>query len=230
VRVGGVPFEIVGELAEKGTSPDGQNEDDQLLVPLETARRRLFNRESLSRLLLQATDERAMDAAQRDTRALLRESHRITDGARDDFELAALLRTNEIRRRSSGFVTGLAAIFAATTLALGGAGVTAVSYLNVRDRAGEIGLRMAVGARRRDVAAEIVGETCLLALTGGLTGVVVGLGAIAALERALDWRMAIEPSGIVGPFALSLALGLVAGWLPARRASRLAPVEALRAT
>ncbi|MCM2269502.1 MAG: ABC transporter permease [Thermoanaerobaculia bacterium] len=230
VRVGGVPFEVVGELATKGLSPDGQNEDDQILIPLETARRRLFNRESLSRLLLQATDAGTMSAAQRETRALLRERHRIATDARDDFEIAALVRSNEIRRRGSGFVTGMAAIFAATTALLATAGVTAVSYLNVRDRAAEIGLRMAVGARRRDVAREIVAESCVLALTGGVVGVAAGLGAVAVLERTLGWRMAIEPSGVALSFALAAALGLVAGWLPARRAARLAPVEALRSS
>lgn len=230
VRVGGVPFEVVGELATKGLSPDGQNEDDQLLIPLETARRRLFNRESLSRLLLQATDAGAMGAAQRETRALLRETHRLAADARDDFEIAALVRSNEIRRRGSGFVTGMAAIFAATSALLATAGVTAVSYLNVRDRAAEIGLRMAVGARRRDVAREIVAESCVLALTGGVVGVAAGLGAVAVLERTLGWRMAIEPSGVALSFALAAALGLVAGWLPARRAARLAPVEALRSS
>jgi putative ABC transport system permease protein len=228
LRVGGVPFEVVGELAGKGISPDGQNEDDQLLVPLETARRRLFNRESLSRLLLQAVSSEAMAGAQRDVAALLRETHRLAADGRDDFELVALLRSNEIRQRGRGFLSGMAGLFAASTLVLGGAGVLAVSYLNVRDRTAEIGLRMAVGARRRDIAREIVTESCVLALAGGVVGVGGGAAAALALERVVGWRMAIELAGVALPLALASALGVVAGVLPARRAARVAPVVALR--
>lgn len=228
VRIGGVPFEVVGELAEKGLSPDGQNEDDQVLIPLETARRRLFNRESLSRLVLQAESAERIEAVDRQVRGLLRQRHRLAPNARDDFDLVPLLRSSLIRHRGAAFLSAMAGIFAATTLAVGGAGVLAVSLLNVKDRTPEIGLRRAVGARRRDVAALFVAEACVLGIGGGAAGLAVGVVAVAVLGPALGWPLAIDGRGILGPLLASLAIGLVSGVVPALRAARVPPIAALR--
>lgn len=226
--IAGVPFLVVGELAEKGASADGQNEDDQVLVPLETARRRLYNVDWLTRLILQVEDATRMDAAQAATRAVLRERHRLAASDADDFEVLSLLRTSEIRRRSLAFLQGLAQIFAAVTLAVGGGGVLAVTYLNVRERTAEIGLRMAVGARRRDIAGLFVAEASLLSLAGGLFGLLVGSVAVAVLRFAVGWQMVVDLRGIALPFVVAVALGLVFGVAPALRAARVMPVEALR--
>jgi putative ABC transport system permease protein len=227
IWVGGIPFEIVGVLAEKGMT-DGQNEDDQLLVPLETARRRLFNVESLSRLLVQADSAAAVAPVEARTRELLRASHRLEATARDDFDLLSLLRANEIRRQGSVFLRGLSQLFAITTLVVGGAGVLAVTWLNVKERVAEIGLRRALGARQRDVATLFLAEASLLGVAGGIAGVVVGAIAVGVLERTLGWRMAIDPRGVALPFLISVALGLASGVVPAIRAARVTPVEALR--
>ncbi len=227
VWVGGIPFEIVGVLAEKGMT-DGQNEDDQLLVPLETARRRLYNVESLSRLLVQAESAELVAPVEERTRRLLRASHRLDPDARDDFDLLSLLRVNQIRRQGGVFLRVLSQLFAVTTLAVGGAGVLAVTWLNVKERVAEIGLRLALGARRRDIAALFVAEACVLGVAGGVAGVAAGALAVAALERTLGWRMAIDLRGVVLPLLVSVALGLLSGVLPAARAARITPVDALR--
>ncbi len=228
VWIGGIPFLVVGQLKEKGYSSDGQNEDDQILIPLETARRRVFNVDYLSRLLVQVDDQGRMEAVQRASRDVLRRTHRLDEDVRDDFDILSLIRANEIRRMSSAFLEGLSQIFVAITLAIGGAGVLAVTYLNVKDRTSEIGLRMSVGARRRDIANLFMAEACVLSVLGGVVGLLAGLLSIAVLKRALGWQMAVDLRGVAVPLLVSVLLGLVFGVVPAIKASRVMPVEALR--
>lgn len=227
VWVSGIPFEIVGQLAEKGVSGE-QNEDDQILIPLETAERRVFNVDSLSQLLVQVDDPERMAAVQREAGELLRESHHLGEGVKDDFEILALVRASAIRKMNSAFLNGLSRIFAAVTLAIGGAGVLAVTYLNIKDRTPEIGLRMAIGARRKDIAGLFVAEACLLSVAGGLAGLVIGWASIAVLRQATGWQMAVDLRGVAVPLLVSMLLGLVFGVAPALKASKLLPVEALR--
>jgi len=226
--VAGVPFRVVGLLAERGMSADGQNEDDQVLIPLETARRRLLGAEWLTRILVQAESAEAMASVAAEARVVLRDRHHLAASDADDFRIAPVLRSSEVRERSVAFTRGMATLFAAVTLAVGGVGVLAVSFLNVRDRRREIGLRRAVGARRRDVARLFVAESSLLSAAGGLLGVGVGAAAAALLGAALDWRLAIDLRAVVVPLMLSLALGVVFGLAPALAAARVTPIEALR--
>jgi len=228
IWIGGVPFEVIGQLAEKGVSSEGQNEDDQILIPLETARLRLFNVDFLSRLLVQVEDKDQMAAAEDGAREVLRASHDLDADVKDDFEILALLRANQIRRMNSAFLQGMSQLFAAITLAIGGAGVLAVTFLNVKDRTPEIGLRMAIGARRKDIAGLFVAEACLLSLLGGLAGLLVGWVAVLILQQTTGWQMAVDLRGLSVSLAVSLLLGLLFGVLPAMKAARVMPVEALR--
>jgi putative ABC transport system permease protein len=228
ILVGGIPFQVVGQLKEKGFSSDGQNEDDQILIPLETARHRVFNADYLSRLLVQVNDQARIGAVQSAAREVLRRNHGLDQDVRDDFEILTLIRANEIRKMNSIFLQGLSQLFVAITLATGGAGVLAVTYLNVKDRTSEIGLRMSVGARRRDIANLFVAEACVLSLLGGIAGLLVGLMSIAVLKWALGWQMVVDLRGVAVPLLVSVLLGVVFGVGPAIKASRVMPVEALR--
>lgn len=228
IWIGGTPFEVVGQLAEKGVAPDGQNEDDQILIPLETAQSRVFNVESLSRLLVQVKYQEQMSVVQSATREVLRANHELDDDVKDDFNILSLIRNDQVRRISSGFLQGLAQIFALVTLAIGGAGVLAVTYLNVKERTSEIGLRMAIGARRKDIANLFVAEACVLSLLGGLSGILIGGVGIIVLKQLTGWQMAVDLQGVTIPFVVSVLLGLVFGAIPASHASRVTPVEALR--
>jgi putative ABC transport system permease protein len=228
IWITGIPFEVIGQLAEKGISSEGLNEDDQILIPLETARRRLFNVEYLSRLLVQVDDEQRMGTAQEGARELLRGSHALDADVKDDFEILDMIRSNQIRRMNSMFLQGMSQLFAVITLAIGGAGVLGVSYLNVKDRTPEIGLRMAVGARRKDIAAQFVAEACLLSLLGGLTGLLVGWVGMLVLRQATGWQMVVDLRSLTIPLLVSLVLGLTFGTGPAVKASKVMPVEALR--
>jgi putative ABC transport system permease protein len=228
VWIGGIPFQVVGQLKEKGYSSDGQNEDDQILIPLETARRRVFNVDYLSRLLVQVKEQGAMGTVEEQARDVLRRTHELDQDVRDDFDILTLIRANEIRRMNSAFLEGLSQLFVAITLAIGGAGVLAVTFLNVKDRTSEIGLRMSVGARRRDIANLFVAEACVLSVLGGLAGLLIGLASIGVLKLALGWQMAVDLRGVAIPLLVSVLLGLVFGVFPAIKASRVMPVEALR--
>jgi putative ABC transport system permease protein len=228
ILVGGIPFQVVGQLREKGFSSDGQNEDDQILIPLETARHRVFNADYLSRLLVQVNDQARIGAVQSGAREVLRRNHGLDQDVRDDFEILTLIRANEIRKMNSIFLQGLSQLFVAITLATGGAGVLAVTYLNVKDRTSEIGLRMSVGARRRDIANLFVAEACVLSLLGGIAGLLVGMMSIAVLKWALGWQMVVDLRGVGIPLLVSVLLGVVFGVGPAIKASRVMPVEALR--
>jgi putative ABC transport system permease protein len=228
VWIRGIPFEVIGQLKEKGISSDGQNEDDQILVPVETARSRLFNVEYLSRLLVQVKDQERMPGVENEVKAVLRASHELDQDVKDDFDVLGLIRADEMRKLNSAYLEGMAQLFALITLAIGGAGVLAVTYLNVKDRTSEIGLRMAVGARRRDIANLFVAEACLLSVLGGLVGLLMGWGSIAALKPITGWQMAVDLRCTVVPLVLSVLLGLAFGVVPALKASKVLPVEALR--
>jgi putative ABC transport system permease protein len=227
IRVNGVQFDVIGQLRPKGTSEDGTNEDDQILVPLQTALTRLFNVDYLSRMLVQTRDAAGLPAAQERARALLRTNHSLDAQTKDDFEILTLLRANEVKRISSAFVRGMSAIFAGISLAIGAAGVFAVTYLNVRDRIAEVGLRMAIGARRRDILFLFVAEALCLGFAGGLLGVLLGVAAVEALRRFTQWQTFIDLESVTIPFSISLLLGLLFSVGPALRASRLAPLRAL---
>jgi putative ABC transport system permease protein len=227
IWIGNIPFEVVGQLREKGIS-DGQNEDDQILIPLETAQRRLFNVDYLSRLLVQVEDQEQMSLVQSEARDVLRERHALDQDVKDDFDILTLIRANQIRKMNSAFLEGLSQLFAAITLTIGGVGVLAVTYLNVKDRTSEIGLRMAIGARSKDIARLFVAEACLLSALGGLAGVLIGWAGITILKRLTEWQMVVELRGVTVPFLVAVLLGLAFSVAPALKASKVMPVEALR--
>ncbi len=225
--VAGVPFEVVGQLREKGVASE-QNEDDQILIPLETAERRFFNANYLSVLLVQVASQDQIAPVQQEVREALRERHRLDERVKDDFEILSLVRARVIGKVNAMLLSGFSQIFAVITVALGSAGVLAVSYLNVKDRTSEIGLRMAIGARRRDITRMFLMEACLLSVLGGLAGLLIGLAGILILKPATGWQMSIDLRGVMVPFLVSVLIGLASGVGPAMKASKLMPVNALR--
>jgi len=228
IRINGIPFEVVGQLGKKGLSGTGGNEDDQVLIPTSTARRRLFNANHYTGMLIQARDGARLDAVRERSAELLRQSHGIGPAEKDDFEILGLLKADEIRRQSSRFLRGISQLFAAITLLIGAVGVFAVTLLNVKDRTAEIGLRMALGARRRQIATLFLLEACLLSLLGGMGGLLLGELGLQALRWTTDWAISFDWLDALGAFAVAAALGLVTGVLPAIKASRMMPVLALR--
>ncbi len=223
--VAGMPFVVIGILEEKGTDPTGAEQDNRILVPVLTAQRRLLNVDYLDRIFVQAVSKEALGVAEAKIRALLRARH---DASSDDFTVrtqAALLETLEQTDRSfSLLVGGLAAL----TLGLASIGLLAVSLLSVKGRQGEIGLRLAVGARPRHVFVQFLAETGVVAVLGAAFGLLAGGCGIIVGERLLGWRLALTWQAAVYPFLISLGIAIVFGAYPALRAARLDPIVALR--
>lgn len=229
ILVGQVPFEVVGVLRARGADLSGADQDDVVMIPLRTALRRVLNQPWLSGIWVRARGEDEMDEAAEQIRWLLRERHRLErTAAEDDFEIRTQAEIMAAHREIGDTFTALVGGIAAVSLLVGGVGILAIMLVSVRERTREIGLRLAVGARRRDVRTQFLAEAVMLGTGGGLAGVALGLAAAAVLAVATDWAVAVEPFSVALSFGFSLAVGVFFGVYPAYRASLLDPIEALR--
>jgi len=227
IRIRGIPFEVIGILAEKGEQ-GWMNPDETIYVPLSTAQFRLFGDERVSSILVQATSEDAMDAAVAEIDAKLRRAHRIQPGEPSDFTVrnqTTLLSTlSEATKTFTMLLAGIAAI----SLLVGGIGIMNIMLVSVTERTREIGVRKALGARRRDIMLQFLVEALVLCLAGGALGIALGVGAARMTERMLSWSVAVAPAAVVLAFGFAGAVGVFFGIWPARRAARLDPIIALR--
>ncbi|MFP4028404.1 MAG: ABC transporter permease [Candidatus Brocadiia bacterium] len=229
LRIDRVPFEVIGVTAPKGMDADGQDQDDIVIVPLQTAMRRLFNVSHLDSIYVQAMSEDKLEEAENQIRPVLREQHRLKEGQPDDFTVQNQSELLETQQETSRAMTRLVGSVAGISLLVGGIGILAVMLVSVRERTREIGLRRAVGAMRRDIRNQFLFESGLLAGTGGLAGVLIGVGGAWAASAFGQWNAVISWPAIVVAFSFSAALGIIFGLYPALRAAGLEPTEALRA-
>jgi len=229
IRIGGIPFEVIGILERKGINYAGVDEDDQIVVPISTALRRLFNVAYLSNLYVQVRREEDLTAAAPQVAALLRERHRVRPDRPDDFTVQTQIELLATAQETSQTFSLLLGSVAGVSLVVGGIGILALMVISVRERTREIGVRRAVGARQRDILMQFVMEATTLSLAGGLIGVIVGLVGERVLGRMTGWPTAISIPAIALAFGTSAVVGIFFGAYPALRAARLDPIVALRA-
>ena len=228
LRLRGVPFQVIGTLAPKGAAADGGDEDGLLVMPIATAMRRVFNRSSISAIFASAVDAAAMDDAGDAVTRLVRVRHRPGRDGRDDFDVQNTARQAGRRRQTLGLLDGITTALGAITMLAGGAGVFTLMWLSVADRTSEIGLRLAVGATRAGILGQFLAEAVLLTIAGWIAGIAAGGAAIAVLATATRWPIGLPLDAVASSTALALTTALIAGSIPAIRAARTAPVEALR--
>jgi putative ABC transport system permease protein len=229
IRIGTIPFAVVGVLQSKGVDLNGADQDDQIFIPLRTALRRVFNQEHLSAIHLRSRSQETMAASAREVREVLRERHRLNrTGAQDDFTIQTQAELLETQREVTDTFTMLVGSIAAVSLVVGGIGILAIMLIAIRERTREIGLRLAVGASRRDIRMQFVLEAAMLGTGGGLAGIVLGLLGAAVIGVATRWTIGLSPTSVLLAFGFSLVVGTFFGVYPAARAARLDPIEALR--
>jgi len=226
IKINGVTFEVIGVLQSKGGGMFSQ--DDQIIVPLGTARYRLFGQDYLSDLGLEADRNANIDRVQQRVEKILRQRHRIRPGQDNDFSirtqaefLTTMTQTGEMMTR---LLTGIAAV----SLLVGGVGIMNIMLVSVTERTREIGIRKAVGARQRDILFQFLIEAVVLSLVGGLIGVLIGVGMSKFAGGQSGWRTIVQPESVLLAFVFAAAVGIFFGYYPARKASGLDPIEALR--
>ena len=233
IRIKKVPFTVVGMLARKGQSSWGQDQDDIILIPLSTAKKKVLgasqaNPRAVGAISIKIRVGEDMAEAESQIRALLRQRHRLQPYQDDDFWLRNLSEILQTQEESSRVMTYLLAAIASVSLLVGGIGIMNIMLVSVTERTREIGLRMAVGARRRDILAQFLVEAVTLSLIGGTIGIAVGLGGSEAISRLAAWRTLIPLDAVALAFGFAAAIGIFFGFYPARKAASLDPIEALR--
>jgi putative ABC transport system permease protein len=234
IRIKRVPFTVIGVLDVKGQSLMGTDQDDLVLVPIKTARSRVLGTASAARnrtvgtIWVKAAEGVDTKEIEGQVRSLLRQRHRIQPGADDDFSLRNLAEVMAAQEASSRVLALLLAAVASVSLLVGGIGIMNIMLVSVTERTREIGLRMAVGARTRDILGQFLVEAVTLSLIGGLAGVALGVGASMLIAGLAGWRIVLSPGAVGLAVAFAFAIGVFFGFYPARKAARLNPVEALR--
>jgi len=234
IRIKRVPFTVIGVLDVKGQSMMGTDQDDLILMPIKTARSRVLGTASAARnrtvgtIWVKVADGIDTKVVEEQVRSLLRQRHRIQPGADDDFSLRNLQEVMAAQEASSRVLALLLAAVASVSLLVGGIGIMNIMLVSVTERTREIGLRMAVGARTRDILGQFLVEAVTLSLIGGLAGVGLGVAASVVIAELAGWRIVLSPEAVALAVAFAFVIGVFFGFYPARKAARLNPVEALR--
>jgi putative ABC transport system permease protein len=233
VRVRRVPLRVIGVLAPKGQNSMGQDQDDVIVVPLSTFRNRIqgMNAGRIKRvgaITVKVRDGQSLEAASANIRELLRQRHRLASGADDDFTIRNLTEMLQAEEEASRVLSLLLAAVAGVSLVVGGIGIMNIMLVSVTERTREIGLRMAVGARSRDILGQFLVEAVVLSLVGGAVGVVLGLASTWAIGTFAGWQVLLSAEAMLLAVGFSAAVGVFFGFYPARRAASLLPIQALR--
>jgi len=231
IRIKRVPFTVVGVLDRKGQSPQGSDQDDIILLPLETAQRKIIGSQlpnTVGAIMVQARSRELLEQAEEEVTALLDQRHRIGPAKERDYSVRNLTEILAASEQSQKMLTILFSAVASISLIVGGIGIMNIMLVSVTERTREIGIRMAIGARQRDILLQFLAEAVLLTVMGGLVGMAIGIGGATMISRFFSWPTMISPKAILLAMAFSGGVGIFFGFYPARKAAQLNPIEALR--
>ena len=231
VRIKKIPFTVVGILEHKGQSPQGQDQDDVIYIPLTAAQRKVFGSQfpnSVGAMMIQAQNADVLKKAEEEVTALLDQRHRIGPAKERDFSVRNLSEILAVSEQSSKVMSLLLGAVASISLIVGGIGIMNIMLVSVTERTREIGIRMAIGAKQRDILLQFLTEAVLLTTGGGIIGMGLGVAGAMAVSQLMKWPTLISSQAIVVAFAFSAAVGIFFGFYPAKKAAALNPIEALR--
>jgi putative ABC transport system permease protein len=228
IRFNKIPFKIIGVLSAKGENTFGQDQDDIILAPYTTVQKRILAITYVQNIYASAVDEQSSDTATSEITAILRKDHKLKPTDDDDFTVRTQAELISTISSTSQLLTVLLAAIAGISLVVGGIGIMNIMYVSVTERTKEIGLRMSVGARGMDILLQFLVEAILISLTGGVIGVLLGITASNLVSYFLSWPTLVSEYSIVLSFMVCAVTGVFFGYYPARNASRLDPIEALR--
>ena len=228
IRFGTIPFRIVGVLESKGYKSMGMDQDDLIVAPYTTVQKRILAITHLQEIVCSSLSEACTDEAIAEISDILRTNHRLKATDDDDFSIRSQQELSSMLTSTTDMMTVLLAAVAGISLLVGGIGIMNIMYVSVTERTREIGLRMSIGAKGRDILAQFLIESILISVTGGLIGVVFGIGAAVVVNLAAAFPIYIQPWSVLLSFAVCTLTGVFFGWYPAQKAAMLDPIEAIR--
>jgi putative ABC transport system permease protein len=230
VRIKKVPFTVVGILERKGQSPQGQDQDDTVYIPVTTAQKKIFGTSfpgMVRTIIVQAKSAQDLDAAEQQIKELLRQRHRISAKQEPDFTVRNLTQIMQVAEQSTRVMTLLLGAIASVSLLVGGIGIMNIMLVSVTERTREIGIRMAVGAKTMDIRLQFIIEALSLSLIGGFMGIIIGISGSKLLSVLAGWSTIVSPLSVILAFGFSGLVGIFFGFYPAYKASLLNPIDAL---
>ena len=228
IRIGNAPYTVIGLLASKGQSTGGQDQDDVVLIPLTTAQERLLGITYVRSVNVQVSSQEKMDEVQANIEKLLRQRHRIREGGEDDFNVRNMTSLMETMTQTTTMITLLLGSIAGISLIVGGIGIMNIMMVSVTERTREIGIRKAIGATYNSIMLQFLIESTLISILGGVVGIILGIGLAKGISQFGGFTTVISIVSIIASFGFSLMVGIFFGMLPARKAARLDPIDALR--
>jgi putative ABC transport system permease protein len=231
IRIKKVPFMVIGVLDRKGQSPQGQDQDDTIYIPVTTAQKKIFGTSfpgMVRTIMVKARSTEDLAVAEKQINELLRQRHHLSARQDNDFTVRNLTQIMQVAEQSTKVMTLLLGAIASVSLLVGGIGIMNIMLVSVTERTREIGIRMAVGAKTWDIRLQFIIEALTLALIGGITGIIIGVGGSKLLSMFAGWSTVVSTLSVIMAFGFSGLVGIFFGFYPAYKASLLNPIDALR--